>query len=198
MGSAAVPARDGEGDAAPAAATTSSGNGGGPRWAVGERTAPLSCRAAVLTRVGAMEPHPLGRTLGGAQFGLPPGVDAHNITSNEQRDSPALQLEEKHEGAAAAELMVLGDGDLDPLGVLSSGQSVPNSSKQRAGGSLAGDKKAAAADQSADVKALLEDAPLTVKQQWKAHTDRVMAKYADHTFKIQAVSALALQDSWWR
>jgi hypothetical protein len=96
-------------------------------------------------------------------------------------------MEEKREGEAAAELVLLGDGDLDPLGALSS---AAKSVEQRARGSLAGDKKREAVDQSVGGK---QDMFQTVKQQWKAHTDRVMATYADHTFKIKAVSTLTLR-----
>lgn len=93
-------------------------------------------------------------------------------------------------GGETPELVVLQDGDLDPLGVLRSSKSLkiteaePLYLKRRANVDAVHDT---------EVPATAAAMTNTVKYKWKEHTDRLLAKYADHTFKIKA-SMLEVND----
>lgn len=140
--------------AVPAAAAAS--GSATARWAVGERRTSASLRDAALARVSAAEAHPLARTSG--------AKEAETVN----RGSAATGARSTQEGAQG--LVVLADGDLDPLGVLSVG--LP-AEKER--------------ERARTVTTGAVDELATVRERWKAHTDRVMATFAEHTFKIKAV-----------
>eukprot|EP00644_Phytophthora_capsici_P004776 jgi/Phyca11/557901/estExt2_Genewise1.C_PHYCAscaffold_10062 len=108
------------------------------RWRVGERQIPQSRHDLAPRGLAAKETHPL--------------AIASTFTSLSPVDSMTAR---RSGGLTSPELVVLQDGDMDPLGPTA----MPN----------------------------------TVKFKWKQHTDRLLAKYADHTFKIKA-SMLEVND----
>ncbi|GMF46979.1 unnamed protein product [Phytophthora fragariaefolia] len=92
-------------------------------------------------------------------------------------------------GEAAPELVVLQDGDADPLGVLGAAADAKAAPAEAARSDATSSAKGDG-DRSDETRAAL---PRTVKHKWKEHTDRLLAKYADHTFKIKA-SMLEVND----
>lgn len=173
------------------------------KWRVGVRLAPPSRREPKLV---AAETHPLvatrsARSSDGATAAAAMAQSAREQSAVEKLDALMAATVEDRELEQApkqltrtsstnkAELIVLQDGDLDPLGALLSlgdTQSRPgnNSLKKPATVSSAAGQATAKASASS---AMVETMPQTMKDRWTAHKDRVLAKYATHTFKIKAV-----------
>lgn len=86
-------------------------------------------------------------------------------------------------------MVVLQDGDIDPLGVLSAGNTGAFASSSGVSNydPLTRTSSAVPASSSVSSSTDKKQPPQTVKAQWKAHTDRVLAKFETVTFKIQAV-----------
>ncbi|CAI5733304.1 unnamed protein product [Peronospora destructor] len=144
------------------------------KWRVGERRVPQSrhdlARHVLLTK----EAHPLAITTSFASF-----KPVNRVLPSASPSSPfSDSFSSKESGTGASqELVVLQDGDMDPLGVFLSSTTATHS-------------------ESTDMTLFSKPSDLvytspigtssTVKHKWKEHTDRLLAKYADHTFKIKA------------
>jgi hypothetical protein len=88
-------------------------------------------------------------------------------------------------GGVSPELVVLQDGDVDPLGVLGTSD-VKTVNAETKSTPIGGNQSSGRKEKGVAM-------PDTVKYRWKEHTDRLLAKYADHTFKIKA-SMLEVND----
>lgn len=182
------------------------------KWRVGVRLTPPSRRELKLV---AAETHPLVATRSTkSSDGATTAALAAAIAQSAREQSAVDKLDalmttsmEDHElekplkeltrmlPTNKAELIVLQDGDVDPLGVLSLGdpQLKPgdgNIEKPASAASATRQATASAAKASASFS-MAETMPQTVKDRWTAHKDRVLAKYATYTFKIKAVRLIS-------
>ncbi|RLN55550.1 hypothetical protein BBJ28_00015849, partial [Nothophytophthora sp. Chile5] len=179
------------------------------KWRAGVRRTPRSRHDLIPCSLTAKETHPLA--LAAAFSGKENGSHAQAVpvsgadpvlmdllvdSTSSSLDKPPLS-KRKSSGNTAA-LVLLQDGDVDPLGVFANVGDTPGSSLEgvAAADKSAGLKLSSVSSVSTGVtKARGETAaPPTVKQQWKAHTDRLLAKFADHVFKIKAISFVPKSD----
>ncbi|CAI5726718.1 unnamed protein product [Peronospora farinosa] len=145
------------------------------KWRVGERQVPQSRRNLPLHVLLTKESHPLAIVTSNSS------LKPVNLTLPSASPSCTFNdsLSSKKSGSGASmELVVLQDGDMDPLGALSS---------STAGKMTHSEFPDVNVSTSIDfVHSIPIVIPSTVKHKWKEHTDRLLAKYADHTFKIKA------------
>ncbi|CAH0488674.1 unnamed protein product [Peronospora farinosa] len=145
------------------------------KWRVGERQVPQSRRILPLHVLLTKESHPLAIVTSNSS------LKPVNLTLPSASPSCTFNdsLSSKKSGSGASmELVVLQDGDMDPLGALSS---------STAGKMTHSEFPDVNVSTSIDfVHSIPIVIPSTVKHKWKEHTDRLLAKYADHTFKIKA------------
>ncbi|GLE02201.1 hypothetical protein PINS_up011039 [Pythium insidiosum] len=111
-------------------------------------------------------------------------------------DARAKQQQHQHQ---QPEVVVLEEGELDPLGVLTT-LSLEGEKKDsvKAAASVETDNRwTGNAATSGGVTAAMANAgdaePKTIKQMWTAHKERVLSKFSDETFKIKA-SMLEMND----
>ncbi|GMF12705.1 unnamed protein product [Phytophthora lilii] len=139
----------------------------------------------------AKETHPLALAV--AFSGPEPAAETVDAVEHPPLSAASSELgdsfsKRRSGGRATPELVVLQDGDVDPLGVLGSSGDV-NAAEPEAARS----KSTSVDVVQAKTREQKGAAPNTVKYKWKEHTDRLLAKYADHTFKIKA-SMLEVND----
>ncbi|KAE8896125.1 hypothetical protein PF005_g10494 [Phytophthora fragariae] len=155
------------------------------KWRVGERQVPRSRHELSPRALAAKETHPLAlaTTLSGlsvddetAAVAVDPPLSS---ASSALVDSFAAR---RGSGGVSPELVVLQDGDVDPLGVLGALTEAKVAST-----------KAARSEATPVDAANASDRQSTVKHKWKGHTERLLAKYADHTFRIKT-SMLEVND----
>ncbi|TYZ57033.1 hypothetical protein PybrP1_009786 [[Pythium] brassicae (nom. inval.)] len=168
------------GDALPALARVA-------RWRVGDRGVPPSRHELPRLPLAPGERHPLSAA--------DPREQLQQRVMEAQRQAEAAHAAAAAESAARAavtkhELVLLQDGDVDPLGVLG-GAFTSLESASSGGASESLDDATTLrlkpdAAGSAAPSTTKKQAPETVKQQWKAHKDRVLAKFENVTFKIKA------------
>ncbi|RLN90851.1 hypothetical protein BBJ28_00020010 [Nothophytophthora sp. Chile5] len=171
------------------------------KWRVGVRRTPRSRHDLIPCSLTAKETHPLalaaaftGKESGSRVQVLPVSgadpvlMDLVVDPTSSGLDKPPLS-KRKSSGNTAA-LVLLQDGDVDPLGVFASVGDTPSSSLESVATAdkSAGLQLSSVSSVSGGVSKVREEtaAPPTVKQQWKAHTDRLLAKFSDHVFKIKA------------
>lgn len=148
------------------------------RWRVGDRGVPPSRRELPKLPLTLGERHPLSAA--------DPREQLQQRLAEAQRQADAALAAAATESASQAakqELVLLQDGDVDPLGVLGGVVSALENVTRSANASLSGTMATGDGARSA----MKKQPPETVKQQWKAHKDRVLAKFENVTFKIQAV-----------
>lgn len=80
------------------------------------------------------------------------------------------------------EVVALEEGELDPLGALAMGLSLDSMDLSK----TAALATARSASRSSGLGEQALNEPATIKQQWKTHKDRVLAKLSDETFTIKA------------
>lgn len=198
-------------EAAPERSTAAAAAGRPLKWRVGVRLTPPSRRELKLV---AAETHPLiatrsAKSTDGATAAAALAQSAREQSAVEKLDAlmaaavddraleePPKQLTSTS-STSKTELIVLQDGDLDPLGALSLGdtQSRPGNNSTMKKPAVASFAAGQVTVSSAKVNAssLIAEAMLqTMKDRWTAHKDRVLAKYATHTFKIKAVRCPSL------
>lgn len=155
------------------------------RWRVGERQASRSRSDLARQTLRHGERHPLS-------------VDAPSSREQQSQQQLVIQPEDSAPviisdtetlGRHKQELVLLHDGDVDPLGVLGGGSGVD----------LLGNVTSGTLTDASAEKQIVENqakklpaAPETVKQQWKAHKDRVLSKFENVTFKIKAVGGSSI------
>ncbi|KAL3663235.1 hypothetical protein V7S43_011644 [Phytophthora oleae] len=159
------------------------------KWRVGERQISRSRQVLVPRGLAAKETHPLA--LASTFSSLDPDSQAPVeppliSASSTLGDSFSKR---KSGGIMSPELVVLQDGDVDPLGVLGSSAGLKTAESEHSR------SKTSSIDVVPGNNRLVKSVamPNTVKFKWKQHTDRLLAKYADHTFKIKA-SMLEVND----
>ncbi|OWZ13452.1 hypothetical protein PHMEG_00013218 [Phytophthora megakarya] len=146
------------------------------KWRIGERQTPRSRYGLAPLPLTTKETHPLALFSDLNQ--TKPWKSESAAVVNPPLSSGASSLGDsfsKRSGGVSPELVVLQDGDVDPLGVfggMNTAELEAKSTLNDATDDRKQTKVAAASD--------------TVKAKWKQHTDRLLAKYADHTFKIKA------------
>ncbi|TMW69183.1 hypothetical protein Poli38472_001339 [Pythium oligandrum] len=165
------------------------------KWRIAPRIqAPLAAEVT-LKPVDVAELHPLTSS-GTAQEATGPLERAHEqevevvvledpTTAPHNLPTPTETTKSGH-----TEVVALREGELDPLGALMMDES-PESPVKAGIGSTRSAQEAFAA--SASSSRLVDSTPPTIKQLWKTHKDRVLAKYSTETFKIKA-SMLELND----
>ena len=142
------------------------------KWRVGARHVPLSRRHLAQHVLLPTEAHPLAAETSCSR------LKPVNRTRSSASPCPDSYSRKRSGSGTSLELVVLQDGDVDPLGVLLSSS---------AGQLTHFESTDMTVTTSLDV---VQSNPIkrlrTVKHKWKAHTDRLLAKYADQMFKIKA------------
>ncbi|ETL89216.1 hypothetical protein L917_11814 [Phytophthora nicotianae] len=164
------------------------------KWRVGERQVPRSRHELVARGLMSKETHPLALAATFSALNQPESDDFKAVVVDTSLSSLASSLGDSFSrrrsgGGVSPELVVLQDGDVDPLGALGSSDSIMRSKSESVHS-----KTTAMSDVQGNEKPIKATAmPNTIKFKWKEHTDRLLAKYADHTFKIKA-SMLEVND----
>ncbi|KAL4162243.1 hypothetical protein PRNP1_002790 [Phytophthora ramorum] len=160
------------------------------KWRVGERQVPRSRHDLAPRGLATKETHPLALATAVSNLEQTDLIDTQAAVVTFAASGLGDSFSKRSSiGGTSPGLVVLQDGDVDPLGVLGSSGGV------KLVGAEAGHSKMTSSDvvearRSGDKGDAMQD---TVKYKWKEHTDRLLAKYADHTFKIKA-SMLEVSD----
>ncbi|KAG6964182.1 hypothetical protein JG687_00006114 [Phytophthora cactorum] len=165
------------------------------KWRVGERQVPRSRHVLEPRGLMAKETHPLALAatfstleqadLADSETAVGGGHPLSSVSS-----SLGDSFSDRRSGSGVSpELVVLQHGDVDPLGVLGSSGNMKATEPEPVRSKVT--KISVVQGNERPVKAAA--IPNTVKYKWKEHTDRLLAKYADHTFKIKA-SMLEVND----
>ncbi|KAF1333259.1 hypothetical protein FI667_g2958, partial [Globisporangium splendens] len=201
----------------PSAASGANGQQQVAKWRVGERISPPTRHELAFKALQSTEAHPLSSANAyGAVQSRVQALSNRDGETREWRDVMAKVLvgQTKEEAMTKPvddseqldplkqELVVLQDGDIDPLGVLSAGlpgSSDPLSSAglvKASSGTLSStttpshlDRKRSSRtipDSPAASLSQKQAPPPTTKQLWKTHKDRVLQKFENVTFKIKA------------
>lgn len=155
----------------------------GTKWRIGERQVPLSRRELTPRRLSASEAHPLALTTTTA-------TKRSDCEINDEATAPLLHSASAPRQHAiqpppdnkSQELIVLQDGDVDPLGVLGASEPLhpvndePPPSRTHA----VKTKHGFPTRENEPAR------PPTVKDKWRQQTDRFLVQYADETFTIKA------------
>ncbi|KAG6977409.1 hypothetical protein JG688_00000391 [Phytophthora aleatoria] len=166
------------------------------KWRVGERQVPRSRHVLEPRGLMAKEAHPLALA---ATFSTLEQADladsetaavggGHPLSSVSSSLGDSFSNRRSGSGVSP-ELVVLQDGDVDPLGVLGSSGNMKATEPEPVRSKAAEISVVQGNERPVKAAAI----PNTVKYKWKEHTDRLLAKYADHTFKIKA-SMLEVND----
>ncbi|KAG3168365.1 UPF0505 protein [Phytophthora idaei] len=166
------------------------------KWRVGERQVPRPRHVLEPRGLMAKETHPLALAatfstleqadLADSETAAVGGGHPLSSVSSSLGDS----FSDRRSGSGVSpELVVLQHGDVDPLGVLGSSGNMKATEPEPVRSKVT--KISVVQGNERPVKAAA--IPNTVKYKWKEHTDRLLAKYADHTFKIKA-SMLEVND----
>ncbi|KAG7392842.1 hypothetical protein PHYPSEUDO_014329 [Phytophthora pseudosyringae] len=163
------------------------------KWRVGERPMLRSRHDLAPRGLTAKETHPLALASTFSSLEAPDPADSQTAVAPPLSSAaPALgdSFSKRRSGVGVSpELVVLQDGDVDPLGVLvSSGDGkAPELEPAHLNPTSIDAVQRNKRQEQAAAK------PDTVKYAWKEHTDRLLAKYAGHMFKIKA-SMLEVND----
>jgi hypothetical protein len=112
-----------------------------------------------------------------------------SVSQQQQEEDELIEQsiddQEKLRSSSSAEIILLKDGELDPLGAmgmmsLEDGNGLTLMSESQRSNNFR-DTLSVQGKKSEEIK------KKTIKQSWKEHKDRVLAKFADQKFKIKAV-----------
>ncbi|CAH0474603.1 unnamed protein product [Peronospora belbahrii] len=157
------------------------------KWRVGERQIPESRHQLARDVITSNEAHPLAMTMSFSRIkhinrAVSSRSPRHSTSIAPSSDSIGTK---KSENEVLRELVILQDGDVDPLGVLTSSSDGKRTSHE----SVVMMTKTRSIDVVSTAKGPYKEdktMPRTVKTKWEEHTDCLLAKYADYTFKIKA------------
>ncbi|KAJ0393243.1 hypothetical protein P43SY_007225 [Pythium insidiosum] len=169
------------------------------KWRVATRMLPPTERDLVFRAVDADELHPL-KTPATHAVAAAPSHSRHKHEDSKEKET-AEKAPSSNDTRAKTEIVVLEEGELDPLGVLAalSLEGDQQESVVPAGSASTSDCWSGAATANASVRPGVTTGnssstePTTIKQLWNAHKERVLSKYSDETFKIKA-SMLEMND----
>ncbi|DBA01749.1 TPA: hypothetical protein N0F65_010159 [Lagenidium giganteum] len=176
------------------------------QWRVAQVVVPPTRQVLAAHTLHGAEPHPLmtdgnvsaeASSAGAVTDAHADAASAANAAKGVGSSGEVAEKKTLEHKRSNQELVQLQDGDIDPLGVLGMGAGPSTTSF---------DAKATTADRIVVSDGLMTDASgrslpaPTLKHKWKAHKDRVLAKYASYTFKIKAsmleVNELENEISW--
>ncbi|TDH73869.1 uncharacterized protein CCR75_008039 [Bremia lactucae] len=148
----------------------------GIKWRMRERQVSQSWQEIKMQKMSAKDLHPL-------VFQAPISIEEQQLTNSRLHSTLDESFSQSRSTCETSpELEILKHGDLDPLGVLGSCDDLTKTAEYE---STRSRKTTTLSKQSVRSH--------TVKHKWKTHTDRLLAKYADTTFKIKA-SMLEVND----